>query len=70
MLTLIDEYTRECLAIRVARRPGSYEVINNGPGSVARELRKWMQSSARGRCTSSQGVRGRTVRVRASTEKA
>jgi len=26
MLTLIDEYTRECLAIRVARRLGSYEV--------------------------------------------
>jgi putative transposase len=27
MLTLLDEYTRECLAIRVARRLGSYEVI-------------------------------------------
>ena len=27
MLTLIDEYTRECLAIRVARRFGRYEVI-------------------------------------------
>jgi hypothetical protein len=27
MLTLIDEYTRECLAIRVARRLGKYEVI-------------------------------------------
>jgi transposase InsO family protein len=27
MLTLIDEYTRECLAIRVARRLGSYEII-------------------------------------------
>jgi putative transposase len=27
MLTMIDEYTRECLAIRVARRLGSYEVI-------------------------------------------
>ena len=26
MLTLIDEYTRECLAIRVARRWGRYEV--------------------------------------------
>ena len=24
---LIDEYTRECLAIRLARRPGSYEVV-------------------------------------------
>jgi putative transposase len=27
LLTLIDEYTRECLAIRVARRLGRYEVI-------------------------------------------
>jgi transposase InsO family protein len=27
MLVLIDEYTRECLTIRVARRLGSYEVI-------------------------------------------
>ena len=27
LLTLIDEYTRECLAIRVARRQGSQEVI-------------------------------------------
>lgn len=27
MLTLIDEFTRECLAIRAARRLGSYEVI-------------------------------------------
>src|SRR6201993_4670703 len=60
MLTMIDEYTRECLAIRVARRLGSYEVIealadvmlwrgipekvrsDNGPGFVARELRKWL----------------------------
>ena len=27
LLVLIDEYTRECLAIRVARRLGSREVI-------------------------------------------
>ncbi len=27
MLTMIDEYTRECLVIRVARRLGRYEVI-------------------------------------------
>jgi putative transposase len=27
MLTMIDEYTRECLTIRVARRLGSYAVI-------------------------------------------
>jgi transposase InsO family protein len=28
LLTLIDEYTRECLAIRVARRLGSQEVLD------------------------------------------
>ena len=28
MLTMIDEYTRECLAIRVARRLGSYEAVS------------------------------------------
>jgi transposase InsO family protein len=27
LLALLDEYTRECLAIRVARRLGSYQVI-------------------------------------------
>jgi hypothetical protein len=27
MLTLLNEYTRECLAIRMARRLGRYEVI-------------------------------------------
>jgi putative transposase len=27
LLVLLDEYTRECLAIRVARRLGSYEVL-------------------------------------------
>ena len=27
LLTLLDEYTRECLAIRVERRMGSSEVI-------------------------------------------
>ena len=27
MLTLIDEYTRKCLAIRVARRLNSYDLI-------------------------------------------
>ncbi len=34
MLTMIDEYTRECLAIRVARRLGSYEVIREWLGHV------------------------------------
>ena len=42
MLTLIDESTRESLALRVARRPGTYEVINNSLGSVAGELWKWV----------------------------
>jgi putative transposase len=27
LLTLSDEFTRECLAIRVARRLGSHEVL-------------------------------------------
>jgi putative transposase len=27
LLTLLDEFSRECLAIRVARRLGRYEVI-------------------------------------------
>jgi putative transposase len=27
MPTVIDEYTRECQAVRLARRIGSYEVI-------------------------------------------
>ena len=31
MLTLIDKYTRECLAIRVVRRLTSYEVIEALP---------------------------------------
>ena len=58
MLTLMDECTRESLAIRVARRFGKYEVIealadvmrgipenirsDNGPESVAKELRQWL----------------------------
>ena len=85
MLVLIDEYTRECLALRVARRLGSLQVIDtladvmlvrgipehirsdNGPEFIAEELRKWLGSWARGRCTSSLGVRGRTGTVRAST---
>ena len=41
MLTMIDEYTRECLAIRVARRLGRYEVIN-GSEFVAEGLRRWL----------------------------
>ena len=31
LLTLLDEYTRECLAIRVERRMGSSEVIGTLP---------------------------------------
>jgi len=39
MLTLIDEYTRECLAIHVARR-----LIRsaNGPEFVTKDPRKWL----------------------------
>ncbi len=34
LLVLLDEYTRECLAIRVARRLGSLEVIENAGRGV------------------------------------
>jgi hypothetical protein len=39
LLVLLDEYTRECLAIRVARRLGSLEVrgradLHHGPESA------------------------------------
>ena len=33
MLTLIDEYTRECVAIRVARRLGRYFGVGIFPES-------------------------------------
>jgi len=41
MLTLTDEYARECLAIRVARRFGSYEVIEALADMVGRDSCYW-----------------------------
>ena len=35
-MTLIDEYTRECLALRVARRINSFGVIETHGGRHAR----------------------------------
>ena len=85
ILMLIDEYTRECLALRVARRLGSYacdrnlggcDVGSRDPG--AHSFGQWAgvhcrrvaevagESWARGRYTSSRGVRGRTGTVRVS----
>jgi putative transposase len=40
MLTLTDEYTRECLAIRVARGPGRYEVIEALAERLVRKLQR------------------------------
>jgi len=61
ILTLIDEYTRECLALRVARRLNSRNVIetlsdvipehirsDNGPEFVAQQLRAWLMSLGTG----------------------
>jgi hypothetical protein len=45
LLVLIDEYTREGLAIRVARRLGSYEVIETlGDVMVGRGIPEHIQS--------------------------
>ena len=52
MLTMIDEYTRECLAIRVARKLGSYEVIE-----ALADVMLWRGVPENIRSTS--GVRGR-----------
>jgi len=57
LLTLIDEHSRECLAILTARRIGAQEVIevmvsrgipehirsDNGPEFTAKALREWLQ---------------------------
>jgi hypothetical protein len=40
MLTLIDEYTRESLAIPCGQKTGQVRGIDNGPEFVAEERRK------------------------------
>jgi putative transposase len=59
MLTLIDEYTRESLAIRVARRLGRYEVI--------KALADVMSFRETPEHTSSREVREKTATAKAST---
>jgi putative transposase len=80
-LTMIDEYTRECLAIRVARRLGSYEVIEaladvmlwrGVPENIRSDNGPGNFGSGweiweREHSTSSRAVLGRTVTARAST---
>jgi putative transposase len=47
LLTLIDEYTRECLAIRVARRLGSQEVIETlGDIMLMRGIPEYLRSDS------------------------
>ena len=45
-LTLIDESTSTCLALRVAPRLNSYDLIEtfNGPECVAQKLRQWLSA--------------------------
>jgi putative transposase len=82
LLTLLDEFSRECLAIRVARRLGRYEVIeaevmkqrgvpkhirsDNGPGFLAMRRRQWLCRAAAKRCASNRAVPGRTATAKAS----
>jgi len=46
LMTLIDEFTRECLAIRVARRINGLGVLetisDNGPEMTAKVVRQWL----------------------------
>jgi len=66
LLVMIDEFTRECLAIRVARRLNSARVIEllgdcmNGAEMMARRMKQWLASVGTKRCSSSREVRGRT----------
>jgi len=51
LLTIIDEYTRECLAIEVSRRlgadasrrPPDYIRSDNGPEFTAKAVREWLR---------------------------
>jgi putative transposase len=81
ILTVVDEYTRECLAIHVARKITAFEVIeqladlfvvrgtpehlrsDNGSEFTAAIIRGWLSE----RCTSKQGVPGRTATSSPST---
>lgn len=43
LLTLLDEFSRECLAIRAARRLGRYEVIETLAQSRCKMIRKFVR---------------------------
>ena len=81
-MTLIDEFTRECLAIRVARRINSFGVIETmADVMLERGVPEHIRSDngaemtakivrgwfAQRRSTSSPAVRGRTVIASPST---
>ncbi len=77
LMTLIDEFTRECLAIRVARRINSFGVIETMADAmlergVPEHIRQrscvagWQNLAPR-RSTSNPEVRGRTATVNRST---
>jgi putative transposase len=81
MLNVIDEFTRECLAIRVNRKLRAVDVIDvlsdlfilrGVPTTAANSWPKLCVSgsvrSGRRRPTSSRAARGRTVTARASTQ--
>ena len=85
MLNVIDEFTRECLAIRVNRKLRSTDVIDvlsdlfilrgipghirsdNGPEFVAMASASGLPPLEPRPPTSSEGARGRTATVKAST---
>jgi transposase InsO family protein len=83
LMTLIDEFTRECLAIRVARRINSFGVIETMADvmltrGVPEHIRSdngaemtakvvRLENSAPGRSTSSRAARGKTAIANPST---
>ena len=70
LLTVMDESTRECLAIRADRHIRSCDVIETlttGRSSRAGLFGSGLGEWEPGRCTSSQDRRGRTATSRAST---